>query len=222
GRLAVGASMLVGLDPDGARVNAWLRENFEPVATVGYSWLVYDVDPERLKQCCMDYAQVLPERDGNLTRFAKPIGGTFDPKVHVRFLERLNDWMLDDKSGEDAARTTPPQADSVAAWFGIDWQGRKQTIGRIVAYPGTFSHGNKVLKFLAVDYVLQAWDGTAWRDIPGTRVTGNRSPRIEHRFPPLQTDRIRLLILRERDVRGRAFSEFGYRATCLEIAAFKE
>jgi hypothetical protein len=48
GHVLVGANNLVGIhDPERYR---WLRENFEPVGHIGYSYLLFDVSPERLGQ----------------------------------------------------------------------------------------------------------------------------------------------------------------------------
>ena len=50
GRLMVNVNALVGLKPHEAKRYAWLRENFEPVDHVGYSFLVYDVTVDDLKR----------------------------------------------------------------------------------------------------------------------------------------------------------------------------
>jgi hypothetical protein len=48
GTIVVGVNKLVGVfNPPRYR---WLRENFEPVETVAYTWLVYEVPPERLRE----------------------------------------------------------------------------------------------------------------------------------------------------------------------------
>jgi hypothetical protein len=52
GRVMVSATDLVGLTPGAHRRYTWLRENFQPVDNVGYSWLVYDVSAEALRRCC--------------------------------------------------------------------------------------------------------------------------------------------------------------------------
>lgn len=48
GRVVVSANNLVGITakPETFR---WLRENFEPVDTVAYAYLVYEIDPEQLR-----------------------------------------------------------------------------------------------------------------------------------------------------------------------------
>jgi hypothetical protein len=108
----------------------------------------------------------------------------------------------------------------VRAWFGVLWR-EPWTVGRVVAYPGFNSQGPEARKFLALDYVLQAWDGTEWRDIPGTRRVGNQELRVEHRFPPLKALGIRLLIDRERNANGEEAQEGGFRAACLEIGIYE-
>jgi hypothetical protein len=42
---------LVGVTDDPQKF-AWLRENFKPVGTVAYVYLVYDVSPQELEQLC--------------------------------------------------------------------------------------------------------------------------------------------------------------------------
>ncbi len=42
---------LVGVTDDPQKF-AWLRENFEPIDTVAYVYLIYDVSPQDLDQLC--------------------------------------------------------------------------------------------------------------------------------------------------------------------------
>ncbi|HXT20715.1 MAG TPA: glycosyltransferase family 39 protein [Thermoanaerobaculia bacterium] len=51
GRSIVAGNALAGLTPGAHARYAWLRDCFEPVGTVGYSYFVYDVSPQRLGQC---------------------------------------------------------------------------------------------------------------------------------------------------------------------------
>ena len=44
------------------------------------------------------------------------------------------------------------------------------------------------------DFVLQMHDGREWRDIPGTKTTGNRKGDWHARFAPVTTKRLRLLV----------------------------
>jgi len=48
GRVIVGVNNLVGITAK-SETYRWLRENFRPIDTVGYSYLVYDISPEQLK-----------------------------------------------------------------------------------------------------------------------------------------------------------------------------
>jgi hypothetical protein len=225
GRIAVGLTKLVGLDPAGAARHAWLRDHFRPIAVVGHSWEVFDVTPADLQRCCAGLPQtwLLDDLKQDLAlggpggSGGRPFGG--GDGVRVRFEERLNDGMLGAGEPVDPARTLPPKPHPVRAWFGIRWR-QPRTIGRVVAYPSFDSRGPLARKFLALDYVFQAWDGQAWRDIPGTRVTGNQALRVEHRFPPVSTTGLRLLIERERNDQGADQPTGGFRAACLELAAY--
>jgi len=107
----------------------------------------------------------------------------------------------------------------VRAGFGVNWQ-TPRTIGRVIAYPAFESRGPRTRRFLALDYVFQVWDGAAWRDLPGTRVTGNQAPRLEHRFAPVRTTGLRLVVERERNEQGEDSPAGAFRAACLELAAY--
>jgi Dolichyl-phosphate-mannose-protein mannosyltransferase len=219
GRIAVNLSNLVGRDPNAALRHAWLRDNFKPIATIGYSWQVFDVTEAAIARCCaaLPRTWVLEDLAGDLALGGEPSGG--GDGVAVRLLDKLNDGMLGANREVDPARTTPPLPRPVRAWFGIDWPAPR-TVGRVLAYPSFFSRGPLASRFLALDYVFQSWDGAAWRDLPGTRVRGNQALRVEHRFPAVLTTRIRLLIESERNVQGIAAPEGGFRAACLELAAY--
>ncbi len=217
GRIAVDLNRLIGLDPGIADRYAWLRENFKPVEKIRWTWWVFDVTQAELDRCCADRPRTIENPDGDLALSGQPFGGA--EGARVRFEERLNDLSLGTGDPADAARTLPPRPKPVKAWFGVLWAS-PQTVGRVVAYPGFNSQGPEARKFLALDYVFQSWDGARWTDIPGTRVTGNASPRVEHRFPPLRTLGMRILIERERNADG-VESGGGFRAACLEIAAYE-
>ena len=51
GLIIVSPDDLVGVTDDPQKF-AWLRENFEPVDTVAYVYLIYDVSPQDLDQLC--------------------------------------------------------------------------------------------------------------------------------------------------------------------------
>jgi hypothetical protein len=210
GRVAVGLSTLV-------LRHAWLRDHFQPAALIHGSWAIFDVTAEQIDRCCAgeEQAWTVPDADGNLAPAGRPIGGA---DQGVRFVDRLNDGMLGANSQWDAARSAASAA-PVAAWFGIAWD-RPRRIGRIAAYPGFMSRGPAARRDLALDYVLQWWDGRAWIDLPGTRVTGNRRVHVEHAFPPVTTTRVRLLIERERNDQGTETVPGVFHAACLEIAVF--
>jgi hypothetical protein len=219
GRIAVSVSNLVGRDPDAARRHAWLRDNFEPIATIGYSWKLFDVGEAALARCCANLspAWVIDDLAADLAVDGEPFAG--GEGVIVRFAEKLNDGMLGANEPIDAARTLPPQPRPVRAWFGVRWSAPR-TLGRVVAFPSFASRGPMARRFLALDYVFQSWDGTAWHDVPGTRTAGNQALRVEHRFAPLRTSAIRMLVERERNDRGADEATGGFRAACLEIAAY--
>jgi Dolichyl-phosphate-mannose-protein mannosyltransferase len=213
GRVAVGVTQLV-------TTHDWLREHFRPSAVVRGSWAVFDVAEADLRRCCagMPRAWPLPGLAGDLAYAGQPIGGG-DAVVGMHLLERLNDGMLGANTQWDAARTSPPTPGPVQAWFGIAWE-QPREIGRVVAYPSFVSRGPGLRQFLATDYVLQWWDGRGWVDLPGTRVTGNRRCPIEHRFPPVRTTRLRLLVEREKNQWGTDAAPDVFRAACLEIAVY--
>jgi len=213
GRVAVGLRTLVPRHP-------WLRDHFQPLALVHGSWAIFDVTAEQIERCCAGEPQAWPVPDdaGDLAPDGQGIGGSDSPDVGVRFLDKLNDRMLGANSTWDAARSSPSAA-PVAAWFGIAWREPRQ-VGRVTAYPGFFSRGPESRRFLALDYVLQWWDGRAWVDLPGTRVTGNRRTHVEHGFPPVRTTRLRLRIERERNEQGTEAVPGVFRATCLELAVY--
>ncbi len=221
GRIAVGLTDLVGRDPAASRRHAWLRDSFTPAATVGGSWQIFDITEAQLARCCaaLPRAWTVERLADDLAPRGEPFAG--GDRVSVRQQERLNDGMLGANEPVDAARTVPPQPHPVRAWFGVRWPA-PQRIGRLVAFPGFLSRGPLSRRFLALDYVFQSWDGAAWRDLPGSRVTGNRSPRVEHRFSPVVTTAIRLLVERERNDQGGADATGAFRAACLEIAAYRQ
>jgi hypothetical protein len=220
GRVSLGVSKLVGLDPAAHERTAWLRDHFQPIAVIGHSWKVFDVTPEALERCCagLPHTWLVDDLKADLAPAGEPFGG--GDGVRVRFEPRINDGMLGANSIVDPARTVPPRPHPVRAWFGVNWQ-TPRTIGRVIAYPGFESRGPRTHRFLALDYVFQVWDGAAWRDLPGTRVTGNQRLRLEHRFPPVRTTGLRLVVERERNEQGEESPNGAFRAACLELAAYE-
>jgi hypothetical protein len=219
GRIAVDLNHLFGVYPDIGERYAWLRENFRPVAKVRQTWWVFDVTTADLQRCCAGMVQEIDDPEANLALAGQPFAEA--DGARARFAERLNDGSLGANDAADPARTFPPRPRPVRAWFGILWP-TPQTVGRVVAWPSFNNRGPEAHKFLALDYVFQSWDGREWRDIPGTRVTGNQALRVEHRFPPQPMLGIRLLIERERNTAGEETPAGGFRAACLEIAAYEK
>jgi hypothetical protein len=197
----------------------WLHQHFRPVELVHDSWGVFDLDQRQIERCCagVTASWQVPDAGGDLAPAGRPIGGGED--VGVRMLERLNDGLLGANTPWDAARSSPSTTPA-RAWFGIAWD-RPQEIGRVVAYPGFFSRGPGSRRFLATDYALQWWDGAGWRELPGTRVSGNRRLHVEHSFPPVRTTQLRLLIESERNYDGTTASPGVFRAACLELVAYR-
>jgi Dolichyl-phosphate-mannose-protein mannosyltransferase len=219
GRIAVGLSHLVGLDPQEAARHAWLRNNFQPIANVGHSWAIFDVSEDALRRCCARLPLALGEADldGDLALQGEPFAG--GDGVTILSLAKLNDGMLGANQLADAAQTAPPRPHPVRAWFGIAWRDPHE-VGRLVAFPGMLRSGPAARQFLALDYVFQTWDANRWLDIPGTRVSGNQSPRVEQVIKPIRTRGIRLLVERERNDRGEISPQGTFRAACLELAVY--
>ncbi len=221
GRIAVGISNLVGRDPAAAARMAWLRDNFKPIAVIGGSWKVFDVHEDDLARCCagLPRVQVIDDLASDLAPGGQVVGG--GDGVNVRYLEQLNDGLLGVGAPLDAVRTAPVQPHPVRAWFGVVWPGDR-IVARVVAYPGFSIREPAARRFLALDYVFQLWDGAAWHDLPGTRQHDNQQLRLEHRFAPRAMRGIRLVIERERNDQGTLEPGGGYRAACLELAAYPQ
>ena len=67
-----------------------------------------------------------------------------------------------------------------------------RTIGAVRLLNGYAQQGR--LTWPIYDFVLQAHDGTGWKDIPGTRTTDNRKGDWHARFKPVTTKRLRLVV----------------------------
>ena len=109
GRVAMGETKLVGLDPAAHQRAAWLRDHFRPIAVIGHSWKVFDVTPEALERCCagLPHTWMVDDLKADLAPAGQPFGG--GDGVRVRFERRINDGMLGVNSIVDPARTVPPQ-----------------------------------------------------------------------------------------------------------------
>ncbi|HXO42781.1 MAG TPA: glycosyltransferase family 39 protein, partial [Thermoanaerobaculia bacterium] len=94
GRIAVNVSNLVGRDPAAARRHAWLRDNFKPIATIGYSWKLFDVGEADLARCCaqLPRAWVIDDLAADVALDGEPFAD--GEGVTVRLAEKLNDGML--------------------------------------------------------------------------------------------------------------------------------
>jgi hypothetical protein len=73
----------------------------------------------------------------------------------------------------------------------LSWS-KPQTISGIRIVTG--QAGGQWPKTPITDFVLQTHDGSDWKDIPGTKVTGNETGDWNARFKPVTTDRIRLWV----------------------------
>jgi len=82
-------------------------------------------------------------------------------------------------------------ARSVPNHVELSWK-RPQTIGAVRILNGYTQRGR--LTWPIRDFVLQAHDGADWRDIPGTKTTGNRKGDWHARFGPVTTKRLRLYV----------------------------
>jgi hypothetical protein len=79
----------------------------------------------------------------------------------------------------------------VPNWVELAWD-KPQTISSLRLVSG-YSHGGTVDAAIA-DFVLQGHDGSGWKDIPGTAVSGNTKPHLVHSFEPVTVSRIRLVV----------------------------
>jgi len=218
GRLVVSVNRLVGLKPHQKEAYAWLRENFEPVDSVGYSWHVYDVTQEALDACCADAFEPLRDKKGNLASEGRPIGG--GDGVTMARLEKLTDGSLGAGAFVDAVVSEPVLRQPFGAWFGVDWENEEREVARLLAYPVLAKRGPTAGRFLASDFVVEFWDGEAWQEVPGTRRENNQDLEVDLRFSPLRTSRLRLRILKTRNHRGLVAERGRFHAACLEFAAY--
>lgn len=218
GRILVSVNSLVGLKPHQAEDYRWLREgDFEPVETIGYSWHVYDVSREDLEQCCADLFVPLEPAEGNLATRARPFGGGERGKVFR--LKRLTDGSLGAGAPADAAIVGPEVRRPFAAWFGLEWD-EEVEVGRLLAYPTLAIKGPRQQRLMAREVVAETWDGTEWREIPGTRRSVGEDPEVDLRFAPVRTKRIRLKVVSTRNHRGLAVPHGRFQVACLELAAY--
>ncbi|MBI2842193.1 MAG: glycoside hydrolase N-terminal domain-containing protein [Armatimonadetes bacterium] len=132
----------------------------------------------------------------------RPIAGT--EKGNIINLDAMVDCRVHTSSGYNYDRPTAACTDIFttndeqqnAAWFGLEFD-RPTEIRRIEAYPAELYfiyYSFPVSMNIAEDYVVQYWDGSDWKDIPGTRVTGSKDFEVIHEFQPVKTTKVRMLI----------------------------
>lgn len=86
-------------------------------------------------------------------------------------------------------------------WLAVQFD-RVRTIDRIEVFtvqdaiqsPSPPTPAMTFSRYGIVDYEVQWWDGTAWAVVPGGSVTGNANVWRSFAFPPVATDRIRVLV----------------------------
>jgi hypothetical protein len=76
-------------------------------------------------------------------------------------------------------------------WVELAWK-EPRTISATRIVSG-FVAGDGLSAALA-DFVLQYRDGSAWKDIPGTKTSGNTINDLGLRFKPVTTSRVRLVV----------------------------
>ncbi len=86
------------------------------------------------------------------------------------------------------------------SWIEFTWD-EPQTIGLARIVTG-YRHGS-VIDAPIEDFVLQASDGSEWKDIPGTQTSGNTKIDWHATFKPVKARRVRLLILKTHGNRAR-------------------
>jgi hypothetical protein len=104
------------------------------------------------------------------------VDGVIDRTDHYKCLT----WQVEATRREDSHRDTTEKQ-------GPDWLEIKlpqaQTVGRVVVYP--FEQSLK-------DYTVQVFVGGQWQDV--ATATGQKADEATHSFPPVTTDRVRLLV----------------------------
>ncbi len=118
---------------------------------------------------------------------AVAVSGSRDPEAHPP--SRVNDGELD--TDDNALRWL--SAPTVPNWVELSWH-EPHTLG-IARIVSGYNQGGGLTAPIA-DFVLQAHDGTAWKDIAGTKVAGNTQVDWHARFAPVTARRLRLLVTR--------------------------
>jgi hypothetical protein len=86
--------------------------------------------------------------------------------------------------GNAETRWNSARGDVAGSWLAVDF-GKPRTISTIRF---TEAAGGRI-----TSYKLQTWDGTQWRDLVTAPKPAERT-RVRHRFSPVATSRIRLLV----------------------------
>ncbi len=120
----------------------------------------------------------------NLARTAEvAVSSNYDVKKYPP--RHVNDGKTDVNNNDlrwVSARSVPNHVE-------LAWETR-QTINAVRILNGYTQRGR--LTWQMHDFVLQVHDGADWRDIPGTKTTGNRKGDWHARFAPVTTKRLRL------------------------------
>jgi hypothetical protein len=218
GRLLVSVNRLVGLKPQQAATYAWLRNHFQPVDHVGYSYQVFDVSEKELQACCADAFVPLPEPEGNLAPLGRPIAGAQGRPVER--LERLVDGSLGSGSPVDAAASAPVRGRPAEGWFGIDWGAEEKLVDRVVAYPQRALKGPRSRRGRASEVAVEIWQKGHWQEVAGSRRENLDGGAVDIRFAAVRTRRLRLKVRVDRDHRGRLGGKGAMEIACLELAVY--
>ena len=177
----------------------------EVVGRAAYLCKAHDADPRGVYEKHLDALKALLGRSLRKRRprtdptWVKAAGKNLAPAAAVSVLgsrdaegappSLVNDGELD--SDDNALRWL--SAPRLPHWIELAWK-QPQTIGTARIVSG-YNSGGSVADPIA-DFVLQHHDGSAWKDVPGAKVTGNRRVDWHATFAPVATLRLRLLVTR--------------------------
>ena len=133
----------------------------------------------------------------NLARAAKlTVSGTLDERKYPP--ARVNDGRCD--VGDNDARWVSDG--KLPAFVAFTWDA-PQTMGAARILSGWRQGGGISAPLTA--FVLQHHDGIEWQDVTGASVTGNQAFHWHATFPPVRTDRLRLLVTAAPNDRARVW-----------------
>jgi len=120
-------------------------------------------------------------RSATVTASSSHASGRYAPQA-------INDGMADWESNEGrwVSGSRPPHHVELA------WS-QPQTLSAARLISGYRQDGE--LTAPVADFVLQYYDGTDWKDITETRVTGNEFSAWSRQFPPVRTSKARLVVM---------------------------